>query len=56
MRIRNNFRFADEGKVLIDTENLTSSTILPLASKWIEVKEEDAKWELMKLQYGLEDS
>ena len=55
MRILNNFRFADKGKVLIDLESLTSSTILPLASKYKEVKEEDAKWEILKLQYDLKE-
>ena len=55
MRILNNFRFADKGKVLIDLENLTYSTILPIASKCKEVKEEDAQWEVIKLKYDMEE-
>lgn len=55
MRIRNNFRFADKGKVLINTESLTSSTILPLDVQWKEVNQEDVEWEILRLKYKLEE-
>lgn len=51
MRIRNNFRFAEQGKVLINLENLTFSTILPLGIKWKEVNQEEVEWEILKLKY-----
>lgn len=55
MRIQNNFRFADKGKVLINLESLTYSTILPLDKKWKEVNQEEVDWELLRLKYKLEE-
>lgn len=55
MRIRNNFRFAEPGKVLINLEDLTTSTILPLDKKWKEVKQEEVEWEMLRLKYKLEE-
>lgn len=55
MRILNNFRFAEPGKVLINLEDLTSSTILPLAKKWKEVNQEEVEWEILRLKYGLKE-
>lgn len=55
MRIRNNFRFAEPGKVLINLEDLTTSTILPLDKKWKEVNQEEVEWELLRLKYKLEE-
>lgn len=55
MRIRNNFRFAEQGKVLINLESLTTSTILPLDKKWKEVNQEEVEWELLRLKYKLEE-
>lgn len=55
MRIRNNFRYAEIGKVLINTESLTSSTILPLDAPYKEVKQEEAEWEILRLKYDLKE-
>lgn len=55
MRIQNNFRFADVGKVLINTESLTTSTILPIVAPYVEVKQEEVEWELLKRKYDLKE-
>lgn len=55
MRIRNQFRIADKGKVLINLNTLSSSLFLPLVVPYKEVKQEEEEWEIIKLKYDLED-
>lgn len=55
MRVLNNLRMADIGKVLISLEDFTTSTIFPIATKVKEVNQEEADWEVLRLKYDLEE-
>lgn len=55
MRIRNNLRFADKGKVLINLEDFTYFTIFALDTPYKEVNEKDVEWEILKLKYDLKE-
>lgn len=55
MRIRNNLRFADKGKVLINLRDFTYHTIFALDTPYKEVDEKNVEWEIIKLKFDLKE-